>query len=108
MSLSARAIYQEIRSNDETYRLFCSIAAKGETQGGWENARISTLSSDRELAPKIARHGADEDKHGGIFLALLRKRGLDPVAVPAAADYCIRLEQAGIGLAHARLKQQQP
>ena len=31
--------------------------------------------SHRDLAPKIARHGADEDKHGRIFTALLRKRG---------------------------------
>ena len=108
MALSARAIYQEIRSNDETYRLFCSIAAKGESQGGWENGRIAALTRDRELAAKIARHGADEDKHGRIFLALLRKRGLEPIAVPAGADYCVRLEQAGIGLAHTRLEQEQP
>ena len=108
MPLSARAIYHEIRSNDETYRLFCSVAAKGESQGGWENARIAALTDDRELAAKIARHGADEDKHGKIFLSLLRKRGLEPIQVPAAADYCIRLEQAGIGLAHARLHEERP
>jgi hypothetical protein len=106
--LSARAIYEEIRSNDETYRLFCSIAAKGESQGGWENGRIAALTLDRELAAKIAQHGADEDKHGKLFLSLLRKRGLEPIAVPAAADYCIRLEQAGIGLAHARLREERP
>jgi len=106
--ISARAIYEEIRSNNETYRLFCSIAAKGESQGGWENARIAALTDDRELAAKIARHGADEDKHGRLFLSLLRKRGLEPIEVPAAADYCIRLEQAGIGLAHARLRDEKP
>jgi rubrerythrin len=104
--LSARAIYQEIRSNDETYRLFCSIAAKGESQGGWENARIAALTRDRELAAKIARHGADEDKHGKLFLSLLRRRGLEPIPVPDSADYCIRLEQEGIGLAHARLREE--
>ncbi len=108
MPLSARAIYDEIRSNDETYRLFCSIAAKGESQGGWENGRIAALTGDRELAAKIARHGADEDKHGKLFLSLLRRRALEPIAVPAAADYCIRLEQAGIGLAHARLLEEKP
>jgi rubrerythrin len=108
MALSARAVYGEIRSNDETYRLFCSIAAKGEAQGGWENARIAALTPDPELAAKIARHGADEDKHGRLFHALLRKRGLEPVDVPAAADYCILLERAGIGLSHARLAEQRP
>ena len=103
---SARAIYGEIFDNDEAFRLFCSIAACGEAQGGWENGRIAALvpGSQAELAPKIARHGADEDKHGRIFIALLRKRGLAPVAGPADTDYTMRLEAAGIGLAHARLR----
>jgi hypothetical protein len=35
--LSPRAIYGEIFSNDEAFRLFCSIAASGEAQGGWES-----------------------------------------------------------------------
>jgi len=83
--------------------LFCSVAASGEAQGGWENGRIAALvpGSQRNLAPKVARHGADEDKHGRIFTALLRKRGLQPVAVPADTDYTMRLEAVGIGLAHA-------
>jgi hypothetical protein len=104
--LSAKAINEEIVGNDETFRLLCSIAASGEAQGGWENGRIAALvpSSQRDLAPKIARHGADEDKHGRIFSALLRKRGLAPVAVPASMDYTMRLEHAGIGLAHSRLR----
>ena len=103
---SARTIYEEIFHNDEAFRLFCSIAACGEAQGGWENGRIAALvpGSQAELAPKIARHGADEDKHGRIFTALLRKRGLAPVAVPADTDYTMRLEAAGIGLTHARLR----
>src|SRR6201995_5699680 len=107
--LSPRAIYGEIFSNDEAFRLFCSIAASGEAQGGWENGRIATLvpESLRDLAPKIARHGADEDKHGRIFNALLRKRGLEPVPVPADTDYTMRLEAAGIGLAHARLRREE-
>jgi len=108
LALSARAIYEEIRSNDETFRLFCSIAAKGETQGGWENARIAALTRDRDLAAKIVRHGTDEEKHGKIFLSLLRKRGLEAIEVPDAADYCIRLEQAGIGLSHTRLHDERP
>jgi rubrerythrin len=106
--LSARAIYQEIRDNDETYRLFCSIAAKGEAQGGWENGRIAALTRDSELRPKIARHGADEDKHGRLFAALLRKRGLMPCEVSFEVDYTLRLERQGIGLSHERLRRDEP
>ena len=103
--LSGRAIFQEILGDDQAFRLFCSIAASGEAQGGWENGRIAALvpGSLEELAPKITRHGADEDKHGRIFNALLRKRDLEPVAVPASMDYTMRLEKAGIGLAHSKL-----
>jgi hypothetical protein len=104
--LSVRSLYQEILDNDDSFRLFCSIAASGEYQGGWENGRIAALvpASQRALAPKVARHGADEDKHGRIFNALLRKRGLEPVPVPPETDYTMLLERAGIGLAHTRLR----
>jgi hypothetical protein len=100
-----RMIFEEIFDNDEAFQLFCSIAASGEAQGGWENGRIAALvpGSQRDLAPKIVRHGADEDKHGRIFKALLRKRGLEPVAVPPETDYTIRLETVGIGLTHSLL-----
>jgi CII-binding regulator of phage lambda lysogenization HflD len=99
--LSAKTIFAEIFDNDEAFRLFCSIAASDEAQGGWENGRIATLvpESCQHLAPKIARHGADEDKHGRIFNALLR-----PVPVPAEADYTMRLERIGLGLAHSQLR----
>lgn len=108
--LSAKSLFQEILDNDESFRLFCSIAASGESQGGWENARIAALvpPSARELAPKITRHGADEDKHGRIFNALMNKRGLTPVEVPADTDYTMLLERHGIGLAHDKLKSRQP
>ncbi|GGQ23167.1 ferritin-like domain-containing protein [Streptomyces roseolilacinus] len=108
--LSARSLFQEIVDDDEAYRLFCSIAAGGETQGGWENGRIAALvpASLSDLAPKIARHGADEDKHGRIFHALLRKRGLGPVPVPPETDYTMLLERSGIGLAHDRLRRDEP
>ncbi|MFF8914566.1 ferritin-like domain-containing protein [Streptomyces sp. NPDC015032] len=108
--LSARSLFQEILDGDESFRLFCSIAASGESQGGWENGRISALvpESQRALAPKIARHGADEDKHGRIFHALLRKRGLAPVEVPHETDYTMLLEKHGIGLAHERLGRREP
>jgi hypothetical protein len=103
---AGQKIFEEIFDNEDAFQLFCSIAACGEAQGGWENARIAALVPDAEqdLAPKIARHGADEDKHGRIFNALLRKRGLVPVAVPPDSDYTMLLETAGIGLAHSRLR----
>ncbi|GGV68062.1 ferritin-like domain-containing protein [Streptomyces massasporeus] len=103
--LSAKSLFQEILDNDESFALFCSIAASGETQGGWENARIAALvpEAERDLAPKISRHGADEDKHGRIFNALMKKRGLDPVPVPPETDYTMLLEKNGIGLAHEQL-----
>ncbi|KMO97126.1 ferritin-like domain-containing protein [Streptomyces roseus] len=108
--LSARSLFQEIVDHDDSFQLFCSIAASGESQGGWENARIAALVPDgmRELAPKITRHGADEDKHGRIFHALLRKRGLPPVPVPPETDYTMLLERRGIGLAHEKLRRDEP
>jgi len=106
--LSARSLFQEIHDDDRAFRLFCSIAAKGEDQGGWENGRIARLVPDQELAPKVARHGADEDKHGRIFKALMHKRGLHPTDVPDETDYTMILERQGIGLAHSRLRRDEP
>jgi rubrerythrin len=106
--ISARAIYREILDNDETYRLFCSVAAKGEAQGGWENRRIAALTRDDALRPKILRHGEDEDKHGRLFHALLRKRSLLACEVPFEVDYTMRLERRGIGLSHERLLCSEP
>jgi hypothetical protein len=106
--LTAGSVFREIYADDRAYQLFCSIAASGEDQGGWENERIASLVRDRELAPKIARHGADERKHGRIFDRLMRKRGVGPVDVPDDADYCMLLERQGIGLIHERLKDDRP
>ncbi|MFD9007397.1 ferritin-like domain-containing protein [Streptomyces sp. NPDC059582] len=108
--LSAKSLFQEILDDDRSFRLFCSIAASGEAQGGWENGRIAALvpAGERGLAPKIARHGADEDKHGRIFRALIRKRGLAPVPVPPDTDYTMLLERHGIGLAHDKLRGERP
>lgn len=108
--LSPRSLFREIIDDDEAFRLFCSIAAGGEAQGGWENRRIAALvpESLRGLAPKIARHGADEDKHGRLFHGLLRKRGLTPVPVPRETDYTVLLEAQGLGLAHTRLRREVP
>ena len=106
--LSARSLFDEIHRNDEAFRLFCSIAMSGESQGGWENGRISALVADPVLAPKIARHGADEDKHGRIFRGLMRNRDLEPCEVPPETDYTMLLESQGIGLAHTRLRENQP
>jgi rubrerythrin len=104
--LSVSSVYDEIFENDAAFQLFCSIAASDEAQGGWENGRIAALvpESYQDLAPKIARHGADEDKHGRIFRALLRKRGLEPVPVPDDTNYTMMLEGGGIGLAHSKLQ----
>ncbi|MBD0712211.1 MULTISPECIES: ferritin-like domain-containing protein [unclassified Streptomyces] len=104
--LTAKGLFQEIIDNDESFRLFCSIAASGESQGGWENGRIAALVAPgmKELTPKITRHGADEDKHGRIFRALMRRRGLEPAAVPPDTDYTMLLERRGIGLAHDKLR----
>lgn len=106
--ISTRSIYQEIRNDRPAFQLLMSIAAKGETQGGWENERIAALTGDPELAGKVLRHGADETKHGLMFGKLLRKAGLDEVPVPPEADYCMILEARGIGLPHARLDRSQP
>ncbi|MBO8190376.1 ferritin-like domain-containing protein [Streptomyces oryzae] len=108
--LSARSLFQEILDNDESFRLFCSIAASGEAQGGWENGRIAVLvpETQRHLAPKIVRHGADEDKHGRIFMALLNKRGLEAAEIPDDTDYTMILEGLGIGLAHEKLRRDEP
>ncbi|MEV8306334.1 ferritin-like domain-containing protein [Streptomyces flavidovirens] len=108
--LSTRSVFQEILDNDDSFQLFCSIAASGEAQGGWENGRIAALvpESMRYLAPKITRHGADEDKHGRLFNALLKKRQLEPVPVPPETDYTMLLEQRGIGLAHDKLRRDEP
>ncbi|MEU4875451.1 ferritin-like domain-containing protein [Streptomyces sp. NPDC021608] len=108
--LSAKSLFQEIIDDDASFALFCSIAAGGESQGGWENARIAALvpPDERRLAPRIARHGADEDKHGRIFRALMRRRGLEPVPVPPDTDYTMLLERGGIGLSHDRLRGERP
>jgi rubrerythrin len=105
---STTAILEEVRANDESFRLFCSVAAKNETQGGWENERIAALTRDPELAAKIARHGDDETKHGRLFATLLKKRGLDPVEVPREVDFMALLEEMGIGLSHERLRREEP
>jgi hypothetical protein len=108
--LSARSLFQEILDNDRSFQLFCSIAASGEAQGGWENGRIAALvpATMQDMVPKIIRHGADEDKHGRIFNGLLKKRGLEPVEVPPDTDYTMLLEQRGIGLAHDKLRREEP
>jgi len=110
VALSGRAVFEEIFDNDEAFQLFCSIAASGEAQGGWENSRIAALvpPAFQELAPKITRHGADEDKHGRIFTALLRQRGLSTVPIPRETDYTMLLEERGFGVAHEELRANQP
>ena len=88
--------------------MLLSIASKGETQGGWENERIAALTTDPDMARKVLRHGTDETKHGLMFAKLLRKAELDTVPVPLEADYCMLLENRGIGLPHDRLHKDAP
>lgn len=106
--LSASSIFQEIKSDPDAFRFFVSVAAKGETQGGWENGRIAELLDDEVLRPKVLRHGEDESKHGRIFRRLLEQRGLRCVEVAPEADYCMHLERWGIGLSHRRLETSKP
>ncbi len=106
--LTARAIYREICEDDRTFQLFISVAAAGEEQGGWENERIAALTPDEELSEKVRRHGEDEHKHGRLFAALLRKRQLEAVEVPPEVNYTMLLEGQGIGLSHARLREDRP
>ncbi|MFV2120082.1 ferritin-like domain-containing protein, partial [Streptomyces sp. Act-28] len=68
--------------------------------------RHTTSLSD--LAPEIARHGADEDKHGRVFDRPRRKRGPHPVPVPPETDYPMLLERSGVGPAHDRLRRDEP
>jgi hypothetical protein len=101
--LSTTSIFREIRGNEAAFSLLLSIAAKGETQGGWENERIAALTENQELARKVLRHGADETKHGLMFAKLLQRAGLETVPVPVDSDYCMLLERKGMGLSHVRL-----
>jgi rubrerythrin len=106
--LSTHSIFEEIRANNDAFRLLAGTASKNELQGGWENERIAELTRDPVLAAKILRHGEDESKHGRLFAAFLRRRGLEPGEVPDHADYCMLLERQGIGLSHARLREDRP
>jgi hypothetical protein len=51
--LSARTIYGEIFDNDEAFGLFCSIAASGEVQGGWENGIIAAPARRNPLGSPV-------------------------------------------------------
>ena len=106
--LTAKVIYREVREDDRTFQLFASIASAGEEQGGWENERIAALIRDEDLSGKVRRHGEDESKHGRLFAAMLRKRQLESIEVPSEVDYTRRLEAEGIGLSHARLRDDRP
>ncbi len=107
-SVLTRTIFQEIRNNNEAYRLLLSVTAKGEAQGGWENERLAAKTQDPELAAKIARHGVDEDKHARFYSALLKKRGLESIQIPACMDYIMLLTDADVGVPHDRLRSEQP
>ena len=105
--LSPRSILDEIFDSDEEFELFCSIAASDESQGGWENSGTRRWRPVRARpAPKIAaqRH---EDKHGRIFT---RRCESAAAAGGRLRGYGLHgaVEHSGIGLAHARLRQEKP
>ena len=52
--LSARTIYGEIFDNDEAFGLFCSFAANGEAQRGWEGHLGRILGWRRPTAAVLA------------------------------------------------------
>ncbi len=106
--LCARNIFNEIHHNDECFQLFCSIAAKGEIHGGWQNDLVAGLTSDPAIAETIARRSVDRERHGRLFYAQLKRRALDPVRVPLEMDYDARLEAEGIGLSRERLGEGTP
>ena len=108
--LTARSVFREITEDDRAFQLFLSIAAAGEAQGGWENAEIAARLPDglRSLEPKVVRHGRDEDKHGRIFVGLLRNRGLSQCPVPDDVNYTALLERRGVGVGHQALRRATP
>jgi hypothetical protein len=104
--LSAKSLFQEILDNDESFRLFCSIAASGESQGGWENGRIAALVPPERTRPRPQDQPARRRR--GQARAHFQRPDEEarpqPVEVPADTDYTMLLERHGIGLAHEKLK----
>lgn len=88
--LCARSRFQEIVDRDDSFQLFCSIAAGGKAQGGWENARIAALVPDTMLVKCFGDHPGV-----GKALHLIRHDEADHLA------YCheelLRLARAGHG-----------
>jgi hypothetical protein len=48
--LSTHSIFEEIRANDEAFRLFAGTASKNELQGGRKSERVAELTRDPALA----------------------------------------------------------
>ena len=48
--LSTRSIFEEIRANDEAFRLLAGTASKNEPQGGRKSERVAELTRDPALA----------------------------------------------------------
>ncbi len=72
--LSARTIFEEIFDNDEAFRLFCSIAASGEAQGGWENGKIEALRG-RIAATRWPSKELLADGSQGVRLVTIQELG---------------------------------
>ncbi|HEX5565406.1 MAG TPA: ferritin-like domain-containing protein [Streptomyces sp.] len=108
--LWARDLVQEVLDNDASFRLLCSLAAAAEGRNGRENGRIAALvpEGQRELAPGLARHGAQGRRHARLLAALPKLRGLEPVEVPPETDHALLLESRANCPAHARLRRGEP
>jgi hypothetical protein len=109
VALSARAVFEEIIDNDEAFQFFCSIAASGEAQGGWENSRIAALvpAAYQDLAPKITRHAPTRQTRPHLHRTAAPTRPFHRTG--SARD---RLHDAarkrGFGVAHEELRDNQP
>ncbi|GAA2438180.1 ferritin-like domain-containing protein [Streptomyces macrosporus] len=108
--LWAKDLLREALDNDVSFRLLCSLAAGTEARNGRENGRIaaSIPRCRRDLAPGMARHGAQQERHARLLGELPARRGLDPVAVPPEADHALLLERRGVCPAHGKLDRGEP
>ncbi len=101
---------REALDDDAGFRLLCSLAADTEARNGRGNGRIaaSVPLCRRDLAPDMARHGAQQERHARLLGELSVRRGLEPVAVPREADHALLLERRGACPAHAKLDRGNP
>ncbi|MTE18327.1 ferritin-like domain-containing protein [Streptomyces sp. TRM43335] len=105
-----RGLSKEILGDDETFRLLCSLVAATLAREGRETCRIAALVPEglRDLAPGVARHGAEQERHARLLGALLAARGLEPAEIPPEADHARLLERRGGCPVHVRVRRGEP